>query len=1484
MSTKVIFTANNGTLGTELWVTDGTAPGTFMLADIFPGAGTSYPSSFFDLGNGTMLFSASDGVRGRELWITDGTSAGTTLLKDIRTLPQANGSAGGSYPGSFFALDSSRTLFRASDGSNGSELWITDGTSAGTTMLADINPGTFVSSGVTLGNSSSPGYFNGLAGGRALFTATQAATGNELWVTDGTAAGTTQLIDINPGSASASPSDFFRLGPSTFLFSAVGPGQGRELWITDGTAAGTTLLKDTSPGAAGGISQGGTFFTSLGNGKTLFRAYSGTQGNEPWVTDGTAVGTYMLADIRPGSGGGFPNNFTAIGNGKALFSANDGVNGAELWITDGTSAGTSMLANIAPGSSGSSPAQFTAVGNGQFLFRATGASTAGTELWITDGTAGGTSQLADLFPGTFVSYGRPYGNSSNPTFFGKLADGRILMAANNAQGRELWLTDGTVAGTGLLKDLNPWATQTFGTSSAPGNSNPANFVPMGDGRFIFTASDGLSGTEPWVTDGTVAGTMRLADINQFTGNSVTVSPAAQRGFTVLGDGRVAFRANDGLTGNELWVTDFTAAGTTLVADIFVGPAPSTPYGIRAMPGNLIGFDANVGGSTGRVGWISDGTPGGTVRSTDFLGPNGPREVGNITDLGTGKSLVGGFSADVGSELWVTDGTAAGTSLLLDIAPGASSGAPSSFFALGAGTGRAVFTATTGATGRELWSSDGTAAGTSMIADIRPGAASGATGVYGFRRLDNGKALFMANDGVHGTELWVTDGTAAGTGMVRDVNVGAGSVGFSTNYIAALPGGRAVFRGNDGVSGEELWITDGTSAGTTLLKELNPGFVGTYARSGSPRHFASLGDGRVAFFADDGVVGSELWVTDGTTAGTTLVRDIVPGASYPSVYGAVGLENGRAVFGMNDRTGTTGTELWVTDGTTAGTSLLKDIRPGSAGSSIANLTFIGNGRAMFDANDGVTGTEVWVTDGTAAGTFRIADINKISSSSSPGSMAVFQTNDPPVLTTPIADQSVNEDAGLSFTLPANTFTDPNPWDGTLAYTATLTGGGAMPAWLSFDATSRSFTGTPLNADVGTVSVTVTASDRFGKSVSDSFDLTVVNTNDDPVAAGYATSVVEDATGSNLWNALLGLATDDDLIHGDALTIAGVDTSGTQGHVIFDAVSHTIRYVADAPAFDLLANGQSVVDSFTYTVRDLAGATSTATVSVTVTGIADSTVSFGVRSVSDPSLGGSIDGAEGASNAAQNQITANELISAVPQKFKQLLAFVDSEGGGNLGGVAGADRAYNLSDVTSASGRLNLPAANTALDPVRITAHGVTSLKAVGDLTDRTHFVDDKFGVDGIVPGELLARWLNLGDSMTFSLTGYDGVANPLLRSASFTVDTVFCSADVLLDWDGATVEDQNGSSAFGGFAIESEALVLSDLANGAHVEIDFYARTLTVDGVAQDAGSWFAAREAAGGLGSLTVGASLGDLGWAPTNLRLGTTEGVPGAGFINPMF
>ncbi|MDX1451964.1 MAG: putative Ig domain-containing protein, partial [Oleiphilaceae bacterium] len=111
------------------------------------------------------------------------------------------------------------------------------------------------------------------------------------------------------------------------------------------------------------------------------------------------------------------------------------------------------------------------------------------------------------------------------------------------------------------------------------------------------------------------------------------------------------------------------------------------------------------------------------------------------------------------------------------------------------------------------------------------------------------------------------------------------------------------------------------------------------------------------------------------------------------------------------------------------------------------------------------------------------------------LTVANSNDDPSLDNAIADQSATEDSAFSFTFAANTFGDVDAGD-TLTYTAQLAGGGALPGWLSFDPMSRTFSGTPANGDVGTISVLVTAEDSAGATVSDTFDITVANVNDAP----------------------------------------------------------------------------------------------------------------------------------------------------------------------------------------------------------------------------------------------------------------------------------------------------------------------------------------------------------------------------------------------------
>ncbi|WP_339899284.1 putative Ig domain-containing protein [uncultured Gilvimarinus sp.] len=112
--------------------------------------------------------------------------------------------------------------------------------------------------------------------------------------------------------------------------------------------------------------------------------------------------------------------------------------------------------------------------------------------------------------------------------------------------------------------------------------------------------------------------------------------------------------------------------------------------------------------------------------------------------------------------------------------------------------------------------------------------------------------------------------------------------------------------------------------------------------------------------------------------------------------------------------------------------------------------------------------------------------------------VVNTNDDPVLSDSISNQTATQDSAFSFQFSENTFTDDDGDE--LTYTAQLGGGGALPAWLSFDGASRTFTGTPLNGDVGTVTIAVTATDNNGGAVaSDTFDIVVNNTNDGPVVA-------------------------------------------------------------------------------------------------------------------------------------------------------------------------------------------------------------------------------------------------------------------------------------------------------------------------------------------------------------------------------------------------
>lgn len=286
----------------------------------------------------------------------------------------------------------------------------------------------------------------------------------------------------------------------------------------------------------------------------------------------------------------------------------------------------------------------------------------------------------------------------------------------------------------------------------------------------------------------------------------------------------------------------------------------------------------------------------------------------------------------------------------------------------------------GATGVELWKSDGTEAGTVLVKDIRPG--GDPTGSSYPTRLTNvnGTLFFIADDGTHGYELWKSDGTASGTVLVKDINPGS-----AKSYARSFTNvnGTLFFTADDGVHGSELWKSDGTETGTVMVKDIFPGSYGSEV-TGSGSYFANV-NGTLFFIAADGVTANafngsnagELWKSDGTEAGTVLVKDIEPGIgeAYPGNLINV---NGMLLFTAGVPGSSHNIELWKSDGTEAGTVLVKDINPGGGTSVPRNLTNVA-GTLFFSADDGTHGYELWKSDGTTAGTVLVADLTAGSSS-------------------------------------------------------------------------------------------------------------------------------------------------------------------------------------------------------------------------------------------------------------------------------------------------------------------------------------------------------------------------------------------------------------------------------------------------------------------------------------------------------------------------
>lgn len=411
--------------GVDLYATNGTARGTRLLKDfVNPTLVDLYVLSNLTAAGGKLYFGIDDVAHGPSLWVSNGTRAGTKLVKKLPTAPNSGPVVTATPVG--------RRLFfttASPDAATGEqELWVSNGTTVGTTALATVNPGT---------------YF-GVLGGLLYFANDDPAHGVELWRSDGTAAGTRLFDDLNPGPASSFPANMTTIGNRLYFSATTAPGTG-AVWKTDGSLAGTTAIAsfNAQPDGSSTLNSGAV----LGN-KFVVAATDGANGVEIWETDGTSAGTAMVKVVVPGPLGTV-SEFTTVGN-RAYFVISGTVD--TLWVTDGTTAGTVQLATI--GGTILDPIAFD--GELAFLDAQDGANGTAISLWTSDGTATGTTRVKGFSQADFNTY-------FAPPMLGSL-NGKLYLSApppNSApdDGFTIWTSDGTTAGTkplpGSPVDANP---------------------------------------------------------------------------------------------------------------------------------------------------------------------------------------------------------------------------------------------------------------------------------------------------------------------------------------------------------------------------------------------------------------------------------------------------------------------------------------------------------------------------------------------------------------------------------------------------------------------------------------------------------------------------------------------------------------------------------------------------------------------------------------------------------------------------------------------------------------------------------------------------------------------------------------------------------------------------------------------------------------------------------------------------------------------
>ncbi len=633
---QLYFYAADAEHGRELWTSDGTVQGTVLVKDFRPGVYSSVGYQLRPVATSDALYLlADDGDPNTGLWTSDGTPEGTRPW-DVDLLPAGAQIASNVTP----LVD--RLLFLAHEPATGVEPWVSDGTPEGTMRLADVYPGElgintrfFVHAGIAYFNAfdgnanslwktdgtptgttlaanwaSSPQAF---AAGRFFGLTRDEAHGEELWAWDGTLDGAALLRDIRLGNAGSNLQPLAGVGDE-LLLAVTPPNQSRQLWATDDSPRGASYLMPLL-----GVN-GAPPMTPSGDLTYFVATDEGIAGAELWRTDGTAIGTFRLTDLKAGPANTFISTLVA-GHGGLYFVASSDAYGTEVFFTDGTVAGTRVLKDLRAGENSSSPAELKMVGD-QLFFAADGDRN-GPELWTSDGTADGTHLVK------VIQQPDPFGVSrfKNFTEF----QGILYFSTRDVPFNEqLWRSDGTEEGTYRITQIGP----------EPTIANITDLRVVGD-RLLFRAADPEHRSEFWVSDGTSEGTSMVVDLKPGPQHSAV---------TVIGvaGNQLFFTFDDGVHGEEIWRTDATAGGTRIVADLVPGGSLRPVVVFKPLGDRL--FFTIPDGFQNRQLWVTDGTSDGTQLALPFpdfrfgFGVNSPLTY-------RGQLFFTGDDGVYGHELW-----------------------------------------------------------------------------------------------------------------------------------------------------------------------------------------------------------------------------------------------------------------------------------------------------------------------------------------------------------------------------------------------------------------------------------------------------------------------------------------------------------------------------------------------------------------------------------------------------------------------------------------------------------------------------------------------------------------------------------------------------------------------------------------------------------------------------------------------------------------